>query len=142
MGTSMKKMIHVAGPYFGLGFLLASSCGFAASAAEKLSPEAAQWWADIAAIADDSTEGRQTGSSGYLRAADYVMSRFKSEGLKPAGINGYLQPVAFEQQVIDQSASSAELVSADGATALRIGEDALIASGGGPRPPRIDAPLV
>jgi Zn-dependent M28 family amino/carboxypeptidase len=143
MGTSMKKMIHVAGPYFGLGFLLASSCGFAASAAEKLSPEARQWWADISAIADDSTEGRQTGSRGYLRAADYVMSRFKAEGLKPAGVDGYLQPIAFEQQIIDQSTSSAELVSADGtATPLHVGEDMIIAAGGGPRPPHLEAPLV
>jgi Peptidase family M28 len=122
--------------------VLASDRCRAAGAPEKLSPEAAQWWTDISAIADDSTEGRQTGSSGYLRAADYVISRFKSEGLQPAGIDGYLQPVAFEQQMVDQSASSAELVSVDGTTALRVGEDALIAAGGGPRPARIDAPLV
>jgi Zn-dependent M28 family amino/carboxypeptidase len=128
---------------FGIGLVLAGSQGGAAAAPEATSREAAQWWADIAAIADDSTEGRLTGSRGYLRAADYVMSRFKAEGLQPAGVDGYLQPVSFEQQIVDQSASTAELVSADGAaTALRIGEDALITAGGARRPPHIDAPLV
>jgi Zn-dependent M28 family amino/carboxypeptidase len=112
-------------------------------APETLSPAADQWWADITAIADDSNEGRLTGSPGYLRAADYVIARFKAEGLQPAGTDGYLQPIAFEQQWVDQSASRAELVAADGTSKpLVIGEEALIASGGGPRPPSIRAPLV
>jgi hypothetical protein len=110
---------------------------------ESLSPAAAQWWADIAAIADDSNEGRLTGSAGYLRAADYVIARFKAEGLQPAGTDGFFQPIAFEQQSVDQSASRAELVAADGTSRpLVIGEEALIASGGGPRPPSVRAPLV
>jgi Zn-dependent M28 family amino/carboxypeptidase len=140
-GFSMPRREAATGALL-LALVLVGGRCWAATAPQKTSREAAQWWADIAAIADDSTEGRQTGSSGYLRAADYVMSRFKSEGLKPAGNNGFLQPIAFEQQVIDQSASSAELVSADGNTALRTGEDALIAAGGGPRPPQVEAPLV
>jgi len=110
---------------------------------EALSPAAAQWWADISAIADDANEGRQTGSAGYLRAADYVMARFKAEGLAPAGVDGYLQPVAFEQQIVDQAASRAALVAPDGTrTVLTVGEDALISAGGAPRPGLIDAPLV
>ena len=39
---------------------------------------AAQWSADIAAIADDANQGRLTGSPGYMRAADYVIGRFKA----------------------------------------------------------------
>ena len=110
---------------------------------EALSPAARQWWADISVIADDDTEGRLTGSPGYDRAAAYVVSRFKAEGLAPAGVNGYAQPVAFERQVIDQAASTAGLVAGDGeATPLRVGEDMLIAAGGAPRPPRVDAPMV
>jgi Zn-dependent M28 family amino/carboxypeptidase len=126
-----------------LGMTLAAGRAWAGDTPATLSPAAAQWWADMAAIADDSTEGRQTGSSGYMRAADYVISRFKSERLLPAGDDGYLQSIAFEQQIVDQSASTAELVSPDGnSTPLRIGEDALIAASGAPRPPRIDAPLM
>ncbi|HWX90672.1 MAG TPA: M28 family metallopeptidase [Rhizomicrobium sp.] len=104
---------------------------------------AVQWWADITALANDGMEGRLTGSPGYDRAADYVISRLKAEGLKPAGVNGYLQPVAFEQQLVDQGASHADLVGPDGtATALKVGDDMLITPGGGPRPAGIDAPLV
>jgi len=125
--------------------LLATGQAWAAAEAapETLSPAAAQWWADITALADDSNEGRLTGSAGYLRAADYVIARFKAEGLQPAGTDGFFQPIAFEQQVVDQSASRAELVAADGTSQpLVIGEEALIASGGGPRPASIRAPLV
>jgi hypothetical protein len=115
----------------------------AAASAESLSKPAAQWWTDITVLAGDSTEGRETGSSGYMRAADYVISRFEAEGLAPAGTQGYLQPVQFEQQRVDQRASSLDLVAADGAvTSLRAGEDSRIGTGGAPLPQYVDAPLV
>jgi len=59
---------------------------------------ASQWWADVSALADDGMEGRLTGSPGYDRAAQYVIRRLKEEGLKPAGIKGYLQPVALNSK--------------------------------------------
>jgi hypothetical protein len=104
---------------------------------------ASQWWADVSTLAADGMDGRLTGSPGYDRAAQYVIGRLKEEGLKPAGVNGYLQPVALEQQLVDQDASHASLSAADGAsTPLKVGEQMLITAGGGPRPRRIDAPLV
>jgi len=104
---------------------------------------ATQWWADVTALANDGMEGRLTGSPGYDRAADYVISRLKAEGLKPAGVNGYLQPVGFEQQLVDQDASRADLVATDGTAApLKVGDEILITAGGGPRPDVVDAPLV
>jgi Zn-dependent M28 family amino/carboxypeptidase len=115
----------------------------AAAPDDNLSPAAKQWWADITAIASDANEGRLTGSAGYIRAAAYVISRMKEEGLKPAGQNGYFQPVAFEEQIVDQAASRAALVDAKGAqTPLRTGQDMLITPGTGPRPKSVDAPLV
>ena len=115
----------------------------ATAAADSLSKPAAQWWADVTALAGDSTEGRETGSSGYMRAAEYVISRFKAEGLAPAGTQGYLQPVEFEKQLVDQPASALEVVAANGAlTSLRVGEDSRIGAGGAPLPDRVDAPLV
>ncbi len=108
-----------------------------------LSASATQWWADISVLADDNMEGRQTGSPGYLRAADYVVSRFKALGLKPAGVDGYLQPVMFEQQIVDQHASSLDLVGADnGVTPLKVGEYSRISAGGAPIAATLDAPLV
>jgi len=107
------------------------------------SPAATQWWADISALANDGMEGRLTGSPGYDRAARYVIGRLKAEGLQPAGINGYLQPVAFEQQLVDQDQSQAALIGADGtATPIKVGDQMLITAGQGPRPKTVDAPLV
>ena len=123
---------------------LLSACVFGpAVRSAPSSPSATQWWADIAVLADDKMEGRQTGSAGYLRAADYVVSRFEAEGLKPGGAAGFLQPVMFEQQVVDQHASTLDLVEAEGAeTPLRAGEYSRIAPGGAPIAEAVDAPLV
>ena len=107
------------------------------------SKAATQWWADISALAGDDMEGRMTGSAGYLRAADYVMARFKAIGLTPAGTQGFLQPVAMESQTVDQHASTAELVNAEGViTPLNVGTDTRIAARGAPAPDQVDAPLV
>jgi hypothetical protein len=108
-----------------------------------LSASAQQWWADVSVLADDKMEGRQTGSAGYVRAANYVVSRFKAEGLKPAGAQGFMQPVTFEQQIVDQRASSLELADAQNAvTSLRVGEYSRISAGGAPVADSIDAPLL
>jgi len=110
---------------------------------ENLSLAAKQWWADVSFIASDANEGRQTGSTGYMRAADYVIGRLKAEGLAPAGEDGFLQQVTFQQQVVDQDASRAMLVDADGAQSpLKVGDALLISPGGEARPASVDAPLV
>ena len=99
---------------------------------------AGQWWADVSALADDGMEGRMTGTAGYDRAARYVVGRLRAEGLKPAGSKGYLQPVGLEQQVVDQAASRAELLAADGSSIpLSVGDDMLITPGGGTRPAQV-----
>lgn len=116
----------------------------ASAGAPEASARATQWWAHISAIADDKNEGRQTGSAGYLRAAKYVVSRFKAEGLKPAGERGgFTQSVAFEEQIVDHPSSSASLIDAGGTVhPLSVGADLLISAGGGPRPRTVSAPLV
>jgi hypothetical protein len=113
------------------------------AAAPALSPAATQWWADIRALANDGMEGRLTGSPGYMRAAQYVISRFKAEGLQPAGTEGYLQTIKFERQLIDQNASTLDLVASDGSvTPLNVGRDSRIGAGGAPAPAAVDVPLV
>jgi Peptidase family M28 len=122
---------------------LVSMLSAATASADSLSKPAAQWWTDITVLAGDSTEGRETGSSGYMRAAEYVISRFKAEGLAPAGTQGYLQPVEFEKQLVDQPASALDVAAANGAvTSLHAGEDSRIGAGGAPLPDHVDAPLV
>jgi hypothetical protein len=102
------------------------------AAPQSPAERAAAWWGDIAAIADDKTEGRLPGSPGYQIAADYVVARFQALGLAPAGDNGgFAQAVAFEQQTIDYPASSASLVAPGGQVdVLKTGSDLLISAGG------------
>ena len=86
-----------------------------ASTAHAQVDDGARWWAHVEALANDGMEGRGTGTPGYDRAADYVIGQFKALGLKPAGVDGYKQPVAFVEQRIQSDRSSAALV---GPTAL------------------------
>jgi len=44
--------------------------------------------ADVEFLASDSLEGRDTGSKGYVIAAEYVASQFRAIGLEPAGEKG------------------------------------------------------
>ena len=101
-----------------------------------------RWWTDVATLADDRMEGRQTGTPGYNRAAAYVIGRLTEIGLQPAGTAGFLQPVAFEEQFVDHARSSVSLVHKGRALALDLPGDLIISRGGGRRPPSIDAPLV
>ena len=40
---------------------------------------------DVAFLADDKLEGRQTGTDGEKKASEYLIKRFKEIGLKPKG---------------------------------------------------------
>ena len=51
---------------------------------------------DVAFLADDKLEGRQTGSDGELAAAAYIASRFENLGLTSKGSNGYFQAFIFK----------------------------------------------
>lgn len=51
---------------------------------------------DVAFLADDKLEGRQTGTNGELLAAEYIEKRFKSIGLQAKGTEDYLQPFSFK----------------------------------------------
>src|SRR3984885_3771227 len=71
---------------------------------------ASRWWTHVEALANDGMEGRNTGSPAHKRAADYVASKFKKPGLEPAGLGGYIQPVAFKTRRIVEAQSSLALV--------------------------------
>ena len=91
-----------------------------------LAQDGARWWRHVDFLADDKLEGRDTGSLGHKKAAEYVAAQFERAGLKPAGTQGYIQPVAFKTRSIDEAHSSVALVRAGKATALRLGEDVAI----------------
>ena len=68
-------------------------------------------------------EGRETGSAGYQRAADYVALQFRSAGLEPAGVDGYRQPVDFRVSQLDEARSSLSLVRDGRSEPLKLRED-------------------
>ena len=85
-------------------------------APQKPTPLAAAWWSITTDLANDSMEGRDTGTEAYERAARYVAEHFKADGLKPAGeqANGqpsYFQRVPMHQVDLDVAHSSVELFS-------------------------------
>lgn len=53
------------------GSLLLSSC----SRAKDL-PDGERWWSHVTILADDKLEGRDTGSAGHLKAAEYLARDF------------------------------------------------------------------
>src|SRR5438874_13522565 len=72
--------------------------------------DADRWWSHVKVLADDSMEGRNTGSPAHKRAADYVAAQFEKAGLEPAGTDGYIQAIKFKTRRIVESGSSLALV--------------------------------
>ncbi len=104
-------------------------------------PGGDRWWSHVSALADDRLEGRETGSEGHRRAADYVAKEFARLGLKPAGTDGFLQDVSLKSRSIDEAHSRLSLVRASGEEPLTLGEDAVISLRVDPAP-SVEADLV
>ncbi|HEY1911191.1 MAG TPA: hypothetical protein VGG73_09735, partial [Vicinamibacterales bacterium] len=100
-----------------------------------------RWWSYVQALANDGMEGRDTGSAAHKRAAEYVAAQFEKAGLEPAGINGYIQPVAFKTRRIVEAQSSLALMTHGKSESLTLGEDANISMRVDPAP-SLEAPLV
>ncbi|HEY6274589.1 MAG TPA: M28 family metallopeptidase [Terriglobales bacterium] len=82
------------------------------------------WWGFVNVLADDKMEGRETGSAGLRKAEGYIVDQLKNDGLEPAGVNGFYQPVKFESRQIDEKESSLSLVRDGKAEPLTLGDDA------------------
>ena len=90
--------------------LVILALGAAALFAADYVAEGDRWWAHIQFLADDKLQGRDVGSDGYNQAVTYVAGKMETFGLKPAGTNGYLQPVKFETRTLVEDESSLTLV--------------------------------
>jgi hypothetical protein len=86
-------------------------------------------------------EGRETGSEGLRKAAAYIVEQLKKDGLQPAGVNGFYQPVKLISRQIDESASSLALVRNGAQESLTLGEDAFFSTRV-QLAPAVDAPMV
>jgi Zn-dependent M28 family amino/carboxypeptidase len=99
------------------------------------------WWEHIKVLAADDMEGRETGSEGLRKAAAYIVDQLKKDGLQPAGVNGFYQPVKLVSRQIDESASSLTLVRNGAREPLTLGEEAYFSTRT-KLAPAVDAPLV
>ena len=111
------------------GAVLAAVLGVSFACGTQAATTDAQqrWWSHVQYLADDSLEGRDTGSEGHRKAADYVAKQFAAAGLKPAGDGGsYLQSVQFTSRRILEERSSLVLERDGKRTPLTLGDDATI----------------
>jgi Zn-dependent M28 family amino/carboxypeptidase len=113
----------------------------AALALAQGTPGGKRWFSHIEILAADGMEGRDTGSPGHRRAAEYVASVFQKAGLEPAGVNGYVQPVRLKTRRIVEAQSSLSLIRDNGSEPLTLGEDANFNVRAEPAP-SLEAPLV
>jgi len=123
------------------GLAVVVSAAHGAAAPDSPNFDGKSWWGHIKVLAADDMEGRETGSPGLQRAAAYIVEQLKKDGLEPAGVDGFYQPVKLISRAIDESASSLALVRDGKTEPLTLGEDAFF----GTRlklSPEVDAPLV
>jgi hypothetical protein len=127
------------------------SCG------PPLSADARSWWSHVQFLADDRLEGRNTGSAGHLRAAEYVANEFRHYGAAPGGeavlpgadrlpirdpkLERYLQPVHFISRQVREPECQVYLEHAGKLDTLVLGTDANLGMGI-ESAPEIDAPAV
>src|ERR1700761_6136829 len=78
------------------------------------------WWKNVEYLASDDLQGRNVGSPGFDKAANYVATQFEKTGLKPAGTGNYFQPVEFSETALDATKSSLGLVRDGNITPLAI----------------------
>ena len=82
----------------------------------QLSPEPDLIRTHMSILASDDMEGREAGSAGYDKAADYVANEFKKLGLQPGGDKDtYFQDVPMRRSVRDAAKVNLEVWDADGA---------------------------
>src|SRR5215831_10179989 len=101
-------------------FAFTSLTVFAADAAQ----EGVRWWSHVQVLADDKMEGRETGTEGHRKAAQYVASEFERNSLNPAGTSGYFQAMKFNVRRLDEPASSLAIVRNGKSIPLVLGNDA------------------
>ena len=121
---SMKTRLLV------IGVIAVAACSLLAAGA----PDGTRWWSYVEFLASDKLEGRNTGSEGHRKAAEFVAAQFERDGLKPAGTQGYIQPVKFTTRELDESDSSLALERDGKQQTLALGEDAIIGTRVDPAP--------
>ncbi len=98
----------------------APSAGPAAAGPAAADSAQARIEADVRALADDAMQGREAGTPGYDKAAEYVAGRMRALGLQPAGDGeSFFQTVPLLQARREQAGARLAIVHPDRTVALR-----------------------
>jgi Zn-dependent M28 family amino/carboxypeptidase len=95
---------------FVIFLLLAAIATTSAQQSRDLHFDGSSWWSHVKFLADDSLEGRDTGSEGLRKAEAYAVEQLEKAGFEPAGAHGFYQSIHFRQYRIVESKSSLALV--------------------------------
>lgn len=100
------------------------------------------WWSHVKFLADDSLEGRDTGSDGLKKAEAYAVEQLQKAGLQPAGTDGFYQPVKLRQYQVDEKKSFIALITKGESKRLSFTDDAFISTRATHASAAVTAPLV
>jgi Zn-dependent M28 family amino/carboxypeptidase len=125
-----------------LGFALILTSLAKAQKPPKAVFDGKSWWDHVKVLADDSMEGRETGSLGLRKAEAYAVEQLKRAGLEPAGTDSFYQNVKFVQRQIDEKNSYAFLAANGQANPVALGDDAFFSTRVEGSDGEINAPLV
>jgi Zn-dependent M28 family amino/carboxypeptidase len=114
----------------------------AAQKPAKLLFDGKTWWDHVKVVADDSMEGRETGSLGLRKAEAYAVEQLKRAGLEPAGSDGFYQNIRFVRRQIDEGNSYAFLSKDGRSNPVALGDDAYFSTRVEGSDEEINAPLV
>ena len=128
--------------FFAVILLAGPSISLAQQPASTAHFDGNSWWAHVKFLADDSIEGRDTGSEGLRKAQAYAVEQLQKAGLEPAGTKGYYQPIQFLQFQVDETNSSLSLINGGQPKALSFADDAFISARSTRISATISAPLV
>ncbi len=99
-------------------------------------------WEHVKVLADDSLEGRDTGSEGIKKAEAYAVEQLKKAGLAPAGSDGFYQRVRFMQFQVDEAKSSLAIVTNGKSEPVSFADDGFISTRATRKSAALTAPLV
>jgi Zn-dependent M28 family amino/carboxypeptidase len=130
----MRKLVCI--------FLLSSLAALSAQQSPPVLFDGNSWWSYVKFLADDSLEGRETGSEGLKKAQAYAVEQFEKAGLEPAGTKGFYQPIRFNQYRVDEAKSSLVLISKGQFRHLSFTDEAYISTRGTHASAGVNAGLV
>ena len=108
---------------------------------EKVQPDSIR--AHIKYLTDDKLRGRLPNTPGYQLAMDYVITRYKSMGIEPAGENkGFLQTVKFRRARVDKDNTHATFINGETSNELVFGDSYVVSPNFEENTVEVTAPLV